>query len=52
VATAAEDGDEQALTEAAAAVPQAATEFTTKLSDIAQRFADAGVPLGGSTTTP
>lgn len=45
VRTAAEDGDLAALQKAALGLPQAASDFQTKLTDIQNAAIDAGVPI-------
>jgi len=50
VSDAAESGDKQALQEAAQALQQAALDFQSELTQAAQKYQDAGINLGGSST--
>jgi soluble cytochrome b562 len=50
VREAAEEGDVQALQNAASQLPQAALDFQSDLSDVTQRLEDAGVPVGEDTS--
>jgi hypothetical protein len=51
VREAAEEGDVDALQEAAAQLPQAALDFQSELSDVTERLEEAGVPVGQGATS-
>ena len=47
VREAAENGDRQAIVEAATALPQAAQDFQSEVEDVRRQMDAAGVPVGG-----
>lgn len=51
VSDAADSGDKQALAEAATALQSAGVDFQTELTQAQQSLSDAGITLGGSTTS-